>query len=104
VEDPHGHPIPTANGEITLRNLKRLCDCRVGEVIIREASDDNPARLRRWSTLGLIPGARVRIISYEELDDIFELEVDQRIVRLGSEGLAGLRGELFAPVLEAETA
>ncbi len=94
-EDPHGHPIPTANGEMLRRNLKRLCDCRSGFVTIREAADDNPARLRRWSSLGLKPGARVEVMSYEELDDIFELRVDQdqRIVRLGSEGLAGLRGE-----------
>ncbi|WP_020470910.1 metal-dependent transcriptional regulator [Zavarzinella formosa] len=92
-EDPHGHPIPTANGEIRQRNLTRLSECRSGFVTIREAADDNPARLRRWSSLGLKPGARVEIMSYEELDDIFEIRVDQRIVRLGSEGLAGLRGE-----------
>ena len=92
-EDPHGHPIPTASGEIRQRQLTRLSECRSGFVTIREAADDNPARLRRWSSLGLRPGARVEIMSYEELDDIFEIRVDQRIVRLGSEGLSGLRGE-----------
>lgn len=93
VEDPHGHPIPSASGEMKHRQLTRLSECRGGFVTIREAADDNPARLRRWSSLGLRPGSRVEIMSYEELDDIFEIRVDQRIVRLGSEGLAGLRGE-----------
>jgi DtxR family Mn-dependent transcriptional regulator len=62
-------------------------------VLIREAQDDNPARLRRWHEQGLTPGARVLVKKYQELDDLFELQIGNRIVRLGSEGLVGLRGE-----------
>ncbi len=94
-EDPHGHPIPSRTGELKARNLQRLSECRAGQtVIVREAQDDNPDRLRHWRTQGLTPGARVRILTYQELDDLFEVEVDGILVRLGSEGLAGLRGEL----------
>jgi DtxR family Mn-dependent transcriptional regulator len=94
-EDPHGHPIPSRTGELKARDLKRLSECRAGQtVIVREAQDDNPDRLRHWRRQGLTPGARVRILSYQELDDLFEVEVDGTLVRLGSEGLAGLRGEL----------
>jgi DtxR family Mn-dependent transcriptional regulator len=101
-EDPHGHPIPSRTGELKARNLKRLSECRAGEtVVVREAQDDNPKRLRHWREQGLTPGARVRILSYQELDDLFEVEVDGKLVRLGSEGLAGLRGE---PVPAAEAA
>jgi DtxR family Mn-dependent transcriptional regulator len=97
LEDPHGHPIPTPTGELRHRDLKRLCDFRAGDrVIIREVADDNPARLRRWSSLGLTPGANVHILAYEELDDIFEVRVAGSVIRLGSEGLAGLRGELVS--------
>ncbi|MBO0699452.1 MAG: metal-dependent transcriptional regulator [Zavarzinella sp.] len=96
-EDPHGHPIPTPSGELRHRDLKRLCDFRAGDrVVIREVADDNPARLRRWRSLGLTPGANVQILSYEELDDLFEVSVAGTVVRLGSEGLAGLRGEPVA--------
>jgi DtxR family Mn-dependent transcriptional regulator len=92
--DPHGHLIPTREGHLPHRELQRLCDFQAGqEVIIREAQDDNPERLRRWQALGLTPGARVRIRSYQPLDDLFEVEVDQKVIPLGSEGLAGLRGE-----------
>src|SRR5439155_12196973 len=95
VEDPHGHPIPSREGIITARDLRRLSEFRPGErVTIREAQDDNPARLRRWQEQGLTPGATVVIRSYQELDDLFELQVGERTVRLGSEGLFGLRGEL----------
>lgn len=96
-EDPHGHLIPTSSGELRKRNLQRLSEFRDGQtVIIREVQDDNPARLRHWRDLGLTPGAVVQIVSYQELDDLFELNVGERLIRLGSEGLAGLRGELRA--------
>jgi DtxR family Mn-dependent transcriptional regulator len=94
VEDPHGHPIPTALGDLQKRNLTPLHHFRAGErVIIREVQDDNPDRLRRWHSLGLIPGATVHFISYQPLDDMFDLQIGDRTVHVGSEGLAGLRGE-----------
>ena len=93
-EDPHGHPIPSRTGELKARNLKRLSEFRAGDtVVVREAQDDNPDRLRHWRTQGLTPGARVRVLAYQELDDLFEVEVDGTLIRLGSEGLNGLRGE-----------
>jgi DtxR family transcriptional regulator, Mn-dependent transcriptional regulator len=95
-EDPHGHPIPTATGELPKRDFQRLSEFRAGQtVLLREAQDDSPDRLRRWQQLGLIPGARVQVLSFEPLDDLFELSVDGKLVRLGTEGLWGLRGELL---------
>jgi DtxR family Mn-dependent transcriptional regulator len=94
VEDPHGHPIPTAEGLLSSRDFRRLNEFRPGQwVLIREAQDDNPARLRRWREQGLTPGVRVLVKNYNELDDLFELQVGDRVIRLGSEGLMGLRGE-----------
>lgn len=95
LEDPHGHPIPSSTGELHQRDLKRLSDCRAGEVIIiREVADDNAARLRHWQDLGLTPGAIVSILSYQELDDLFAVRVGRKTIQVGSEGLAGLRGEI----------
>lgn len=97
LEDPHGHPIPTAAGELQHRDLHRLCDFRDGDrVLVREAQDDRPERLRRWQMLGLTPGTVVVIRRYEELDDLFEIEVGGRVLTLGREGLAGLKGERAA--------
>jgi DtxR family Mn-dependent transcriptional regulator len=96
LEDPHGHPIPTREGAIAQRQLQALSDFRPGDrIVIREVQDDNPERLRRWQTLGLVPGASVRIVSYEALDGLYEVQVGGNLVRLGREGLAGLRGELL---------
>jgi DtxR family Mn-dependent transcriptional regulator len=99
LEDPHGHPIPSSTGELRQRELRRVSEFRGGDrVVIREAQDDNPDRLRHWQDLGLVPGATLEIVSYEKLDDLFEIRVDARLIRLGSEGLAGLRGELHRAV------
>src|SRR5262245_32064709 len=95
LEDPHGHPIPTAQGALEKRDLKPLHQFRAGQtVIIREAQDDNPDRLRHWQNLGLTPGATVQFVSHSPLDDLFNLRIGERAFPMGSEGLSGLRGEL----------
>jgi DtxR family transcriptional regulator, Mn-dependent transcriptional regulator len=95
LEDPHGHPIPTREGKLAERRLQPLAQFRAGQrVLIREATDEDPERLRRWRTLGLTPGATVEIVSYQPLDDLFELRTADRTVPMGSEGLKGLLGEL----------
>jgi DtxR family Mn-dependent transcriptional regulator len=94
LEDPHGHPIPNSAGEMVRRSLRPLSEFHTGDsVVIREARDDSPERLRRWQTLGLTPGAVVHFRSHQPLDDLYEVEVGGRVHFLGSEGLAGLLGE-----------
>jgi DtxR family Mn-dependent transcriptional regulator len=97
LEDPHGHPIPTPEGTLTKRDLKPLHEFRAGDyVVIREVQDDIPERLRHWRSKGLVPGVTVHIRSHQPLDDLFEVEVGNQVIPVGSEGLAGLRGELAA--------
>ncbi len=97
LEDPHGHLIPTSDGQLVLRDLKKLHKFEIGQhIIIREVQDDNPARLRRWREQGLVPGAHVEIVEHQPLDDVFNLRVDGRLIQVGSEGLAGLQGELVS--------
>jgi len=94
VEDPHGHPIPTSTGEMARRELRPLHEFRPGQrVLIREVRDDLPERLRRWQSLGLVPGAVVEFVSHQPLDDLFEVRVNGVVHPVGSEGLAGLLGE-----------
>lgn len=94
LEDPHGHLIPTSDGEMPDRVLKPLSEFGPGEwALIREVQDDNPARLRRWHELGLTPGVQVEVVGHEPLDDVYELSVGDQVIRLGSEGLAGLHCE-----------
>jgi DtxR family transcriptional regulator, Mn-dependent transcriptional regulator len=94
LEDPHGHPIPTREGAMPRRELKSLDTFAAGQrIIIREVKDDSPERLRRWQALGLVPGVTVLFLRHQPLDDLYELQIGDRVVPLGSEGLVGLLGE-----------
>lgn len=98
LEDPHGHPIPTREGRLAHRELHPLPFFHAGQsVVIREARDDNPERLRRWRELGLTPGTTVSIVSHQPLDNLIEVRVGERVLTLGPDGVAGLSGELVAP-------
>lgn len=97
VEDPHGHLIPSRDGEIPQRDLCQLSELRPGQsAIIREVRDDDPRRLRHWQEQGLIPGTVVTIRRIQPLDDLFEVEVEGRRITLGRPSLHGLRGERLA--------
>ena len=94
LEDPHGHPIPTRDGNLARRDLRPLHSFQPGQrVLIREVQDDQPERLRRWSDLGLLPGAMVTLIGHQALDGIFQVQVGDRAVALAAEGLSGLLAE-----------
>ena len=95
IEDPHGHPIPTASGDLVQRSLRSLATFTTGQrVLIREARDDSPELLRRWQDLGLMPGQIITFLSCQPLDDLHEINVGNRVLTMGSEGLHGLLGEL----------
>ncbi len=97
LEDPHGHLIPTREGALARRHLRPLHSFPTGQrLVIREVQDDRPERLRRWSDLGLLPGACVTMVRHQVLDGIFELQVGGRTVSLAAEGLAGLFAEPMA--------
>ncbi len=95
LEDPHGHPIPGRDGSIAQRDLQPLSRFTAGQrVLIREVRDDDPARLRHWQSMGLMPGVVVEFLRHQPLDDLFEIQIGNRILHVGSEGLVGLLGEL----------
>ncbi|MHC4340130.1 MAG: metal-dependent transcriptional regulator [Planctomycetota bacterium] len=90
-EDPHGHPIPDADGRLAGRNLAPLADLQAGTVAtVRELHSSVPARLRRWEELGLLPGSEVRILGRIEEDATLEIRVAGRIVVVGWPGLNGI--------------
>ncbi len=57
--DPHGAPIPTRSGEIDPTPYPRLDEVPAGtRVTVRSVSDQDPARLRYFESVRLVPGAR----------------------------------------------
>lgn len=57
--DPHGAPIPTRSGEIDPTPYPRLDEVAAGTLVtVRSVSDQDPARLRYFESVSLVPGAR----------------------------------------------
>ncbi len=62
--DPHGAPIPTADGVLEEPNLIPMTEVPVGSAgEVRMVGDEDPERLRFLAALGLKPGARFTVLS-----------------------------------------
>ena len=60
--DPHGDPIPAADGSIYERASTPLADIPVGDTVeIRRVDEREPERLRYLAALGLVPGVVVTL-------------------------------------------
>lgn len=58
TNDPHGAPIPTRGGDIDPTPYSRLDEVEAGSLVtVRSVSDQEPARLRYFESVGLVPGA-----------------------------------------------
>jgi DtxR family Mn-dependent transcriptional regulator len=74
--DPHGDPIPTADGSIHELSCTPLSDIPLGETVeIHRVHANQPDRLRYIASLGLIPGARVTVVDRQPFDDLVTIEV-----------------------------
>lgn len=62
TEDPHGDPIPNKGDRVIVSSGQPLSMVSPGQqVIVQRVSDDNPDLLRYLASLGLVPGALVRV-------------------------------------------
>ncbi len=65
--DPHGDPIPTAEGDVPPRRSLPLTSLRVGELGRIEHVEDEPEEIyRRLTDAGLHPGVRVQLTRVNE--------------------------------------
>jgi len=90
-EDPHGHPIPDAQGRLGARDLVPLGELATGERgTVREVRTAESGRLQRWKELGLVPGAAVSMEAKQDLEDVMHLRVGGRKLATGTEGVDGV--------------
>ncbi len=63
ASDPHGAPIPSAAGVFDDIHLPSLADIEVGTAaLLKQVPDDDPAALRYFAEMGLVPGAALELI------------------------------------------
>jgi len=83
--DPHGAPIPTADGTVDERRHRSLAELDVGaRGIVARVSDEDPEFLRYVGTLGLTPGVAVCVQGRAPFDGPITITVAGRAVSVGT--------------------
>ena len=84
--DPHGDPIPSADGSIHELACIALSDVPVGETVaITRVHESQPERLRYIASLGLRPGVQVTVVDRQPIDELVTIEVGTEKQVIGRE-------------------
>jgi DtxR family transcriptional regulator, Mn-dependent transcriptional regulator len=87
--DPHGAPIPTAQGELADRCYPSLSELEAGDhATLREVPDENADALRYLAELDLKPGAELEILDVAPFGGPITVRINGRDQVVGRE-LAG---------------
>ncbi|MBB5352236.1 DtxR family Mn-dependent transcriptional regulator [Haloferula luteola] len=81
--DPHGDPIPDAQGRMREDATRRLDECSAGDYVLKRVGRDDAEFLNWLREAGLKPGAEFRLLRREPLAGVIELEIQGRALRVG---------------------
>lgn len=74
--DPHGDPIPDAQGKVEEPDLPSLATCALGEVLrVARVRDQTPGFLRLVEKRNLMPGSRLTVTERDEAADMVEVRL-----------------------------
>jgi DtxR family Mn-dependent transcriptional regulator len=77
--DPHGHAIPSREGDVRAVTVRPLSECVAGEeVTVRVVSDDDSQRLRELQKRGLMPGTRLKVLAGTQYESPIEVQMGRR--------------------------
>jgi DtxR family Mn-dependent transcriptional regulator len=84
--DPHGEPIPTADGLIEEISATPLPEIPLGDTVeIRRVTAGDPERLRYLASLDLKPGAIITVVERQPFQGPITLRISGRLQVLGHE-------------------
>jgi DtxR family Mn-dependent transcriptional regulator len=79
THDPHGDPIPTAEGTITPRHFESLLTCPIGMPLrVSRIADQDPSFLRFIESNGLKPGQPIEVEARDAAADSVKLRGQSR--------------------------
>ena len=83
--DPHGDPIPSAQGKVNVRPLLSLCDAPIGKfVVIGRIADQGESFLQFAERNSMVPGRIVRLKTRDDTSGVISVEVEgEKTVALG---------------------
>lgn len=80
--DPHGDPIPRADGHITSRDLVSLSEADSDSVTVARLVEDGEVFLQFMKDNGIVPGAQLRVTGGSAAAGTIELSVQARGTQL----------------------
>ncbi len=90
--DPHGAPIPTAEGHIPPSSNVRLSDLSPGQkATVAEVSDHDPEMLRYFASLGLFPEVVITVTEIAPFEGPLTIQIKDDEVSLGREAAKFIR-------------
>jgi len=91
--DPHGSPIPNAEGRVEERKLVAADGLQPGqEAVVSQLTSRSPVELRHLEAIGLVPGARITLQEKDDGAGLIRL-------RIGARGRVPIGGSLARHVL-----
>jgi DtxR family Mn-dependent transcriptional regulator len=79
TSDPHGHPIPSKEGEIAPISGRTLWDSPDGlSVVVERVSDSDSEILRHLAQIGVMPGTTAHVLRRGPVGGPLFIEVDER--------------------------
>ena len=95
--DPHGAPIPAAEGAFHERRYPSLADIAAGEhAVLRRVSDEDPEALRYLASMGMVPGTDIQVLERSPFEGPLRVRVG------GRKGAEQVIGRRFAATLQVE--
>ena len=77
--DPHGDPIPDANGKFTTIDTICLSELRTEEEgVFVEVKDDSDKFLKYLTKNNITIGAKIKVVDKEDFDNSFKIEIDKK--------------------------
>ena len=84
-EDPHGYPIPDMQGRVRVLPSVKLSEIPVGQAAqVQRLTTQDRNLVRYLETLGLIPGAVVRLESRTAYGDVLTLRLAETSIPIGT--------------------
>lgn len=97
--DPHGDPIPSAEGLVVAVDTRPLADLVAGDraVVSRIPDDTNSELLRYLASLGLVPGAEVGVLEVAPFDGPLTVELAGKKQVIGHKAARAVWMEMKEP-------
>ena len=97
--DPHGDPIPAADGHVPTPDARQLSVCRDGETgTVARISDADPEMLRYFETVGITLDSRLMVLARRDFAGMISVAIKSADAR---ENDPGTTVELGSPAAEA---